>query len=147
MLQLEPMWRNRKFWRMVLAILLGIAYHFFWQGHPTVCPVCGQHLLEGISLTHTKITSVPPSPGKTQGYLIWVSLQQSVLGESPWNLSHSPFAVRKHTQIARPKLVQVGGWTNPSGKYWSKWVHHWVHLPQGSGWKYNIFELPPPGWA
>ena len=86
---------------------LGHCISLFLQGHPTVCPVCGQHLLEGISLTHTKITSVPPSPGKTQGYLIWVSLQQSVLGESSWNMSHSPLEVIKHTKLPRQTVKLV----------------------------------------
>ena len=39
--------------------------------------------------------------------------------------------------------LKVSSWwlfTNPIEKYESKWVH----LPQFSGWKYKIFELPPP---
>ena len=34
----------------------------------------------------------------------------------------------------------VGGWTNPFEKY----VRHIGSFPQISGWKYKIFELPPP---
>ena len=49
----------------------------------------------------------------------------------------SPFGTRKvcETNITRKSLRKktslVGGWTNPSEKYGSKWVH----LPQVSGWK------------
>ena len=37
----------------------------------------------------------------------------------------------------------VGGWTNPFEKY----AREVGNLPQGSGWKWNIFELPPPSWG
>ena len=42
-------------------------------------------------------------------------------------------------QLTWPTGDLVGGF-NPFEKYESKWVH----LPQFSGWKYRIFELPPP---
>ena len=34
-------------------------FKFFWQGHPTVCPLCGQHLLEGWSNERKRGASTP----------------------------------------------------------------------------------------
>ena len=43
--------------------------------------------------------------------------------------------------LETPKYkFQGGGWTNPLEKHESTWIMK----PQGSGWKYDIFELPPP---
>ena len=27
---------------------------------------------------------------------------------------------------------------------WKRWSSNWIMKPQGSGWKYKMFELPPP---
>ena len=39
----------------------------------------------------------------------------------------------------------TGWWLNQP--IWKIWSSKWVHLPQFSGWKLKIFELPPPDLA
>ena len=48
--------------------------------------------------------------------------------------------VQRERPVKDPRVSLVGGWTNPSEKY----ARQFGSFPQGSGWTYQIFELPPP---